>query len=420
MSLLLACLADDFTGATDALESLSLAGLQTMMFADVPSPAALAAIPGLQAIVVASAARSWTLEETERVRPILTALRELRPRHVVYKVCSTFDSSPRRGIIGRVIEIGAEVFDKTTIPVVPGAPALGRHVVFGNLFAAGSIASGGDVYRLDRHPVMSRHPITPMTESDLRRHLSLQTDRAIGLFDIRDLSLPAAERRRAWATAAKDQAILVCDLLTADQQAALGELLDSSVDGNAPRFSVGSSGAMSSLGAHWNTTGVCTPRTNWPRVNQNAPVLVVSGSCSAVTGRQINTALSAGWIGVDAFSPTAATDMVAALLSERNGILHTSIGPNDPRRTDELPDMGTRLGKTASEILAKVPTVGRLVFAGGDTSSHALVQLGIKTFRMITRITPGAPLCQGDGFEIVCKGGQVGPDDFFLLAAGKP
>ena len=419
MSLLLACLADDFTGATDALESLTLAGLQTVMFAEAPSPEAVAAISGLQAIVVASAARSWTLEETERVRPILTALRELRPRHVVYKVCSTFDSSPQRGSIGRVIEIGAEVFSQTTIPVVPGAPTLGRYLVFGNLFAAGSIASGGDVYRLDRHPVMSRHPVTPMLESDLRRHLSLQTDRAIGLFDVRDLSLPPAERRRAWDAAAKDHAIFLCDLLTADQQATLGELLDGSADGHAPRFSVGSSGATSSLGAHWNATGVCTPRTAWPPVSPQAPILVVSGSCSAVTGRQIVAAFAAGWVGVDALSESAVTDAARALQSGKHAILHTSIGPHDPRRTTGLPEMGTRLGEMASEILANVPTLRRLIFAGGDTSSYALAQLGIKTFQMIARITPGAPLCDGDGLEIVCKGGQAGTDDFFLLAAGE-
>lgn len=80
--------------------------------------------------------------------------------------------------------------------------------------------------------------------------------------------------------------------------------------------------------------------------------------------------------------------------------------------------MGTRLGEIASDILAQTPTVKRIVIAGGDTSSHALTQLGMTTFRMITRITPGAPLCEADGFEIVCKGGQAGPDDFFLLAAG--
>jgi uncharacterized protein YgbK (DUF1537 family) len=418
VTLLLACLADDFTGATDALESLTLAGLQTVMFAKVPSPATVAAIPGLQAVVVASPARSWNRKQTEQVRPLLESLQDLQPRHVVYKVCSTFDSSPQRGNIGRVIEIGAEVFDQKSVTVVPGAPALGRHVVFGNLFAAGSVGSEAEVFRLDRHPVASRHPATPMAESDLRRHLALQTDLSIGLFDVRQLSLPTAERQRAWQTAGEGHAALLCDLLTVEQQANLGAMLDGSADGVTPHFAVGSSGATSSLGAFWVAIGLCSPRADWPRVQRSAPVLVVSGSCSAVTGRQIQTAMAAGWIGVDAFSPTATADMTRALQSGRNGILHTCIGPDDPRRSDELPDMGTHLGEITSDILAQAPTVKRIVFAGGDTSSHALAQLRMTTFHMLTRITPGAPLCEADGFEIVCKGGQAGPDDFFLLAAG--
>ena len=411
MSLLLACLADDFTGATDALESLSLAGLQTMMFAKVPSPEEVRAIPGLQAIVVASAARSWTVKDAERVRPILTALRDLEPRHVVYKVCSTFDSSPERGNIGRVIEIGAEVFDQAAVPVVPGAPALGRYAVFGNLFAAGSIASGAEVYRLDRHPVMSRHPVTPMNESDLVRHLTLQTERSVYLFDFRQFTLPEAIREQTWTGASKRHGILLCDLLSVDQQPVLGALLAKE------RFIVGSSGATSSLGAHWNATGAATPREDWPKVTANGPVLVISGSCSAVTGEQIEKARASGWVSIDALSSSAVDAAIRALLAGKHTMLHTSIGPDDPRQSTPMPDLGKRLGKLAADILSKVPAVRRLVFAGGDTSSHALTQLGIHSFQMITQLTPGAPLCQADGFEIICKGGQVGPDDFFLLAS---
>jgi 3-oxoisoapionate kinase len=353
-----------------------------------------------------------TKPELEGVRPILTALRDLDPRHIVYKVCSTFDSWPDRGNIGRGIEIGAEVFDQAVIPVVPGAPALGRYAVFGNLFAAGSIASGGDAFRSDRHPVMSRHPVTPMNESDLVRHLALQTDRAIGLFDIRKLALSKSEREQAWSSARNGNGILLCDSLTVEQQPILGSLLE------GDRFLVGSSGATTSLGAHWNARGVCKPRREWPSVKPNGPVLVVSGSCSPVTGRQIEAAIEAGWAGVDALGATAVAESVRELLAGKNTILHTSIGPDDPRRSANRSDLGRELGKVVRDILAKTPSVRRLVFAGGDTSSHALAELGIKAFYMMTRITPGAPLCQGDDFEIVCKGGQAGPDDFFLQAAG--
>lgn len=409
MSIAIACLADDFTGATDALESLSLAGLSTVMFSSVPSLEEVSAIPGLQAVVVASAARSWSAQEAARVRPILSVLRELQSRHVVFKVCSTFDSSPRRGNIGRVIEMGAEVFDQRVVPVVLGAPALGRFAVFGNLFAAESISPGAEVFRLDRHPVMSRHPVTPMREGDIAKHLSFQTDRRIGLFDVRKLSLPRPEREQNWEESQKECEILLCDLLTIEQQPVLGELLKDH------RFVVGSSGATSSLASSQNSHSIPTA---WPNVCANGPVLVISGSCSSVTGRQIETAMAAGWGGVDAFHDGAVATATAALRSGQHTILHTSIGPDDVRLKRGRPNPGVLLGTIARRVLENVPSVRRLIFAGGDTSSHALEELGIKAFRMITRITPGAPLCQGDGLEIVCKGGQVGSDDFFLLAAG--
>lgn len=110
------------------------------------------------------------------------ALRALRPRLVHYKVCSTFDSSPQIGSIGRAMEIGARVFGSPVVPLQVGAPVLGRYCVFGHLFARSGLDS--DPYRLDRHPTMSRHPITPMTESDLRLHLAPQTRLRIGLLDI--------------------------------------------------------------------------------------------------------------------------------------------------------------------------------------------------------------------------------------------
>ena len=97
-----------------------------------------------------------------------------------YKVCSTFDSSPEIGSIDAALRIGREVFESACVPVVVAAPHLGRYVLFGNLFAAQS----GTVYRIDRHPTMSRHPVTPMGESDLRLHLRAQGAGDVELVDI--------------------------------------------------------------------------------------------------------------------------------------------------------------------------------------------------------------------------------------------
>ena len=97
-----------------------------------------------------------------------------------YKVARRFDSSPTIGSIGRAMDIGQNVFSQAKTSLIVGAPQLKRYTAFGNLFAAYQ----GVVYRIDRHPVMSRHPVTPMREADIRTHLARQTDKKIGLVDL--------------------------------------------------------------------------------------------------------------------------------------------------------------------------------------------------------------------------------------------
>src|SRR5207248_3951223 len=98
------------------------------------------------------------MEQT--LRPAFAALKAIGAPIVHYKVCSTFDSSPQIGSIGRVIDLGMEVFGARFVPVLVGAPLLGRYCVFGNLFARCGAES--KPYRLDRHPSMRWHPVTPM------------------------------------------------------------------------------------------------------------------------------------------------------------------------------------------------------------------------------------------------------------------
>lgn len=107
------------------------------------------------------------------------ALAELKAPVTHYKICSTLDSSPAVGSIGRAIDIGETPGAANWQLFVVAAPAIGRYQAFGNLFAA----SGDCIYRLDRHPVMQRHPVTPVDEADVRLHVGKQTSRAIGLID---------------------------------------------------------------------------------------------------------------------------------------------------------------------------------------------------------------------------------------------
>ena len=186
---------DDFTGSTDAMESLARGGLRTVLFTTPPDPRrSSATTPALRAFGVAgttpvdAAGRDGARRSGRSSRRSSGSARAI----VHYKVCSTFDSSPTVGSIGRAIDIGRGVFASPFVPLVVGAPALGRYCVFGNLFARA--AGDREPFRLDRHPSMSRHPVTPMDEADLRLHLAKQTKQTIGLLSVLQLEQAVPER----------------------------------------------------------------------------------------------------------------------------------------------------------------------------------------------------------------------------------
>ena len=172
---------DDFTGSTDVLEAFTAAGVNTVLFLQPPRPEDLARFPGVRCVGVAGQSRgknpAWMRANLPEV---FERLSSLGAPIVQYKVCSTFDSSSEVGSIGQAIDLGVQHTRARWSPMVVGAPRLQRYQVFGHLFAAAQ----GDVWRIDRHPTMSRHPVTPMHESDLRVHLGQQTARRIGLINL--------------------------------------------------------------------------------------------------------------------------------------------------------------------------------------------------------------------------------------------
>lgn len=442
---------DDFTGSTDALEVLATAGLKTVLFTENPTPATLARYPGVQAVGLAGIARSLSTTEMEaELRPAFAALRSLRPRHLHYKVCSTFDSSPEFGSIGRAIEIGSEHSSAGFVPLLVGNPSLGRYCVFGNLFAQVGVGYEGIVHRLDRHPTASRHPVTPMFESDLSLHLAKQTNKKIALFDVLKLSLSLDDQRKHLRHLVDDGAeIVLCDVLYAEQMSALGALFDESTSGAEPLFSVGSSGVEMALGVHWQSTGQLAQVESWPNPGPASPILVVSGSCSPVTDAQIGWALSHGFAEIalgtcvltdedcNSYLLQVATKVVNLIDKGQSVVVHTCRGTSDPRlattaqrlvarKTSFLENQATcsrRLGTALGQIISSVveqTSVKRVCIAGGDTSSYTTREMGVVALEMICPTMPGAPLCRAsapgrpvDGMEICFKGGQVGKDDYF-------
>ena len=418
--LLLTYCGDDFTGSTDVMEALATAGLRTVLFLEPPSPSDLRRFDGLRAAGVAATSRAMTPAQMDRTLPaIFERLRALDAPVCHYKICSTFDSSPAIGSIGRAMEIGASVFGGRYTPLVVGAPVLRRYCLFGNLFAT----VGGETFRIDRHPVMSRHPVTPMDEGDLRVHLARQTTRRIALMDLLQLTGSATEvDARFRSLLSTDPDIVLFDVLDDARLAEVGRLLWTS----RPPFMTGSSGIEYALTAHWRATGLLPTPAAAPAPAPASRMIVVSGSCSAVTQNQIAWAVENGCAGIrvspDGDETQVVRDALKALDQGRSPLLYTALGPADPAIRDarahgEL--VGTRLGRLARRLL-ELSQLKRVAVAGGDTSGYVARQLGIFALEMAGPLAPGSPLCRAraredafDGLEIVMKGGQVGKPDFF-------
>ena len=413
---------DDYTGSTDVLESLSLAGIKTALFLAPPTRQEVAAFPGLQAIGIAGDSRSRSPQWMSDYLPgIFQTMQAFGAPVTHYKTCSTFDSAPHVGNIGRAIELGIEAFNAKFVPIIVGAPHLGRYVVFGNLFAA----AGEVTSRIDRHPTMSRHPVTPMHESDLRQHLALQTTLPIGLVDLRDLTragLDAAQRNGA--------AAVLFDTFDTASLKAVGALLWDAA-GRDPLFAVGSSGLTQSLIATWQNDGIVAVASEPETAAAVDQIAVFSGSCSPVTQAQIAWGITHGF---DAF-PLDAAELIAnplgpldsvlsCLRTGRSPILYTALGPLQESHIPHAAELGVAIGKLLLAVLDK-SNLRRVVLCGGDTSSHALQQLPIRALTYAAPMTPGAPLCTAHaagtkfhGLQLVLKGGQVGPVDFFGFAKG--
>lgn len=427
-NILLAFYGDDFTGSTDALEFITRAGAKAVLFTELPSLEQLSRYPGLNAFGIAGLTRSMPAEQMEEVLlPGFIKLQQAGARHIHYKVCSTFDSSPAIGSIGKAIDCGATIFGNRVIPVLGGMPALGRYCVFGNLFARMGIGSNGNIYRLDRHPSMSKHPVTPADESDLRLHLGRQTNKRIGLIDVLQLDQPV----EAWNKSLQGEEVVLLDTLYEEQLVRVGEWLDRPCNGTS-LFSVGSSGIELALGNYWNSKQLLKPVAAWNDPGKASPLLVISGSCSPVTNAQIAWAKSHGFEDVeldavkiynDDINPESLDRVNTLLQQQKNVIVHT--GPKQPQHLSSE-KLGTVLGHIARHAI-EVNQLKRVVVAGGDTSSYAARAMCIESVEMIAPLVSGAPLCRAaapgspiDGVEVNFKGGQVGGENYFeILLNGK-
>ncbi|MBR0751048.1 four-carbon acid sugar kinase family protein [Bradyrhizobium jicamae] len=439
---LIAFYGDDYTGSSAAMEALTFAGLPTILFLELPTAERLAASLHFRGIGIAGVARSkdpaWM---DQNLPPVFETIGNVGAPISHYKVCSTFDSSPQIGSIGRAIDLAVPRLGGTWHPLLVGSPAMGRYQAFGHLFAT----VNGVGHRLDRHPTMSRHPVTPMDEADLGRHLARQTARRIGLVDFVTMASGRADRFLAKAIGNGDE-IISLDVLDQASLVAAGRLIWE--HRGARLFAVGSQGVEQALVAYWQSEGLIPNTKASQTLTPAKRIACVSGSCSPVTAEQIAHAARHGFeiVRLDAARAVdqaewakeigrAAEHGLAAISTGRDPLLITASGPDDPAiaalnaaieasgstMAAVNDQIGTGLGQALDRIL-QAARLERTVVAGGDTSGRALPAMEIYALTAIAPLASGAPLCRASSdrahaqIEITLKGGQVGGADFFCLA----
>jgi 3-oxoisoapionate kinase len=416
MSIRLGWYGDDFTGATDTLATLSAAGLRAMLFLGVPEPTQLAACGPLDAIGIAGAARSMAPDAMEAALTLVGRFFAGSGATVLhYKCCSTFDSAPQIGSIGTAARCLRAFMPNPFVPILGGQPSIGRFCVFSTVFAASG--QGGAVHRLDRHPTMAHHPVTPMHEADLRRHL-----RAQGLTDIAAVHYPAYQRGLDGITAELDGVLagstpsaVVFDVARPEDLPLLGALLWRHA-ALAPLLAVGPSSVAQALVADWGAPHAATA----PFAPAQGPVFAFVGSLSPVTRTQVTMSrsyvhfeLAAADLSGGSADRRMVQDVTAALRAGQSVMVRTG-QPAGP-----VASVAQATGGFIRQVV-DATCVRRIGIAGGDTSSEAALAMGIWGLAYDRTLEPGVTLCRTrsdtpglDGLELMLKGGQMGSPGLF-------
>lgn len=452
LKLFLTFYGDDFTGSTDVMESLTMNGWPAVLFLRPPSVSVLngfrfknqhLAGQEINALGVAGVSRSMTKEQMSSHLPsVFEGISQIPSRFFHYKVCSTFDSSPHIGNIGHATDIALQYFPSPYIPLLVGAPDLNRFCAFGNLFAR----VDGITYRLDRHPTMSKHPVTPMFESDLRLHLGIQTERKVNLIDVLTLEKDPEEALKVIdeLSSSDNPEFLLFDTINNHHLEKVGEVLLHQY-ADRTQLLIGSSGVENALARYLHQSGDLEKPGSEMLAAKADKLIVMTGSCAPGTARQIKWALANGFedIRIDTVrlvDPETRKeemgriiDTAKSLLTKSHILLYSALGPEDPAIEETrkcikevFPDgncptdfLASMQGGILKAILEDHPDA-RVTVAGGDTSGHVSLALEIEALEMLAPIAPGAPLCiahsknpKFDGMEIALKGGQNGNEKYF-------
>ncbi len=417
---------DDFTGASDDAAQYARHGLHTRLFVSHPGLAALQeAAAQCDVVGIAGTARSLHPEAMrEELLPVLQAFAQLQVPWVQYKCCSTFDSAAHTGSLGYAIGLMKEVWPDCFVPVHSAAPEFGRYTLFGHHFAR----AGSEVYRLDKHPVMSVHPVTPMDESELAKVLLTQGFQTDHVLDVRQLDQHHTDPEHLTKMLAKHHSAVV-DGYTQQQV----------VTAAAALWRLSQQRQICAMAAQGLAHGLGQYLRESQRIQLEAPkqhllptdrLLVLSGSCSALSAAQIDHAEQAGFVCLrlssDALLDDVQTQMLKALSAGQSVVVFTARGRE---HTHDWPagQLTQRIGACFAKLADaafRQTALTRLVVAGGDSSSYTMRALGAEALQIkashFAQNAHFAGLVSAKahihGKEVLLKGGQVGDAQLYQVA----
>jgi uncharacterized protein YgbK (DUF1537 family) len=441
-AILLGCIADDFTGATDLANNLVRAGMRVAQTIGVPAGPLDAEV---DAVVVAL--KSRTIAPAEAIAQSLEAVAWLQAQgaqQIYFKYCSTFDSTAQ-GNIGPVTEALMDALKTDFSIATPAFPDNGRTVFKGHLFV-------GEV--LLNESGMQNHPLTPMTDPNLVRVMQAQTRRKVGLIDHKAVARGEASiRERIDELRAQGVGVAIVDAVSNDDLLRLGAAL------KGMTLVTGGSGVAIGLPANFGLAPSLQASQLPPATGLQA---VVSGSCSLATNRQVKHFIDSGRpaLAIDPLRIASGADVAAEALAWAAPRL--AAGPvlfystTDPAAVKTVQgqlgveDAGALVERTLGEISRGLVGLGvrQLVLAGGETSGACVQALGITQMKIGPQIDPGVPWCfagpprsalrvvaapqvgpaglgaarrpadslLGEGLHLTLKSGNFGTDDFFTKA----
>ncbi len=418
--MLLGCIADDFTGATDLANNLVRAGMRVVQTIGVPGDANTADV---DAVVVAL--KSRTIAPEDAVAQSLEALRWLQAQgaqQIYFKYCSTFDSTAK-GNIGPVTEALMDALETDFTIATPAFPDNGRTVFKGHLFV-------GDV--LLNESGMQDHPLTPMRDANLVRVMQAQTGRKVGLIPFHTVARGADSIiERTKQLKSDGVGVAIVDAVSNDDLMRLGVALK-----GMPLVTAGSGvaiGLPQNFGIVPSASASTLPKAGGSQA-------VISGSCSLATNAQVADFIRQGRpaLALDPLrvaSDAAAGKDVAAqalawaepLLNSGPVLVYSTAAPEAVKAIQTqigVAAAGALMEQALSAIARGLVSLGvrQLVVAGGETSGACVQALGISQMQIGSQIDPGVPWCfaregaAGDGLHLALKSGNFGTRDFFTKA----